>query len=62
MLVVLRGARLAVELAADLVEELVEAAAIARGHGAHAAMSGIHGHDGSSSAEWGVSSVSSAVD
>lgn len=45
MLIGLAGAQLALELGADLVEELIEASStIARGHTPHASMSGIHGH------------------
>jgi len=45
MLVVLGSAHLRVELGADLVEQVVDAiGAIVWGHGAHAAMGGIHGH------------------
>lgn len=45
MLVGFAGAQLALELGADLVEELIEtSSAIARGHTPHASMSGIHGH------------------
>ena len=45
MLVVFGCAHLRLKLAADLVEEVVEATgAIARGRGAHAAVGGIHRH------------------
>ena len=45
MLIGLASAQLALELGADLVEELIEtSSAIARGHTPHASMGGIHGH------------------
>jgi len=46
MLVALAGANLAVELGSDLIQELIDAIPIARGHTAHSAVGRVHGHGG----------------